>query len=294
MSLLATAIAMVTAIAVAPGLLWADASPSSTWVCRSSGSTREIRLYDTGAQGCRVDYVKDGSTSTLWRASTDRRFCEARAKELAARLNRGIFRCELAGQPPTSAASGPAGVPDAVRSTPSLPASIAQPHGELTAARIAAANTWLGQRVQADAKAQRLSSGPEARRYPTAPEFLSAADLDRDGRTDLVLGWGWASYRCDGSFLTVLFNDGDDANPRYRPAEVELPGNCGAKGWLAAVKDVQSRRIHIDLRQRYPGADNVQHITASVNHGGTFTFFGPGGAAASLSAIVNSLPLKPE
>lgn len=110
------------------------------------------------------------------------------------------------------------------------------------------------------------------------------------------------SLRREGPRKESLANSPPPASPpptpgsgsAFRPAEVELPGNCGAKGWLAAVKDVQSRRIHIDLRQRYPGADNVQHITASVTHGGTFTFFGPGGAAASLSAIVASLPLKPE
>jgi hypothetical protein len=118
--------------------------------------------------------------------------------------------------------------------------------------------------------------------------------LDGDGRTDLVLGWSWASFRCDGAYLAVLINDASDAKPTYRPAEVELPGNCGAKGWLASVKDVNARRIYIHLQQRYPGADNVQQISATIRHDGKFTFFDPTGRAGDLVEIEKALLKKSE
>ncbi len=139
-----------------------------------------------------------------------------------------------------------------------------------------------------------MSDGPEAKRFSDKPDFLAAADVDADGRTDLVLGWGWASFRCDGTFLTVLLNDATDAQPSYRAAEAELPGNCGAKGWLASVQEAEAQRVVIRLQQRYPGSDNVQQVSASVNHDGRFTFFDPSGRPGSLVAIEKALPLKGE
>ena len=137
-------------------------------------------------------------------------------------------------------------------------------------------------------------TGKDEHRYSGKPDFLAAADLDADGRTDLIIGWGWASYRCDGSFLSVLMNDGHDAAPVYRPAEVELPGDCGARGWLASVKEVRQRRIFIELKQRYPGVRNVQQISATVGHDGRFTFFDPAGRPARLDVIVKSIPMRIE
>ena len=143
-------------------------------------------------------------------------------------------------------------------------------------------------------KNQTAASEAETKRYSASPDFLAAADLDADGRTDLVLGWSWASFRCDGAYLAVLINDASDAKPEYRPAEVELPGNCGAKGWLASVKDVNARRIYIHLQQRYPGADNVQQISATIRHDGKFTFFDPTGRAGGLVEIEKALLKKSE
>lgn len=268
---------------------WASNSPAqvaetqATRVCRSPVAQREIRIVDSGATGCRVDYVKDGATRTLWSAATDRHYCASRAEALAATLQRNHFRCEPAAATATLAPRS--GV--AAGEARPVPATIAA----LTASQIGAANQWLQQRVAALSKGQAVHTGPEARRYSVTPDFLTAADLDGDGRTDLVLGWGWASFRCDGTYLTVLINDASDAKPVYRPAEVQLPGDCGAKGWLSAVKDVQARRLLIELQQRYPGADNVQRISATLRHDGRFTFFDPAGKPGSLAAIEHSLPM---
>jgi len=242
--------------------------PFSIITCQSHTTTREIRTSRIGTGGCRVDYLKDGAARVLWSASSDPRFCAMRASALAATLTHGNFSCTQAGARTDN--SG------------------------LTEAQIVAANLWLRQRVESLTKVQTVRSGPEAQRYSTKPDFLAAADLDADGNTDLVLGWSWASFRCDGTYLTVLINDASDEKPAYRPAEVQLPGDCGAKGWLSVVKDIKMRRIVIDLQQRYPGANNVQQISATLRHDGEFTFFGPGGRSGSLEAIEKALPTKSE
>ena len=246
------------------------AEPQSILLCHSPVATREIRIYHTGNGGCRVDYLKEGATRTLWSASSDHGYCQTRATALAATLARGNFTCDA---------------------TDHMAANDKSP---LTETQISAANQWLRQRVESLMKNQPAQSEAETKRYSASPDFLTAADVDADGRTDLVLGWNWATFRCDGANLTVLINDGSDLKPVYRPADIELPGNCGAKGWLASVKDVKAQRIYINLQQRFPGTDNVKKISATLRHDGTFTFFGPTGSMGSLAAIEKALSLQSE
>lgn len=281
----------IAAVMCTPMLRAAPAADSLT-VCRSAVESREIRIHRQADGGCRVDYVKDGSTRTLWSARGDPLYCDSRAAELAARLERGGLNCEVGG----AGASAAAGKARNERASPAATTRRPVPtdRSELTVAQIGAANQWLQQRVRSLNARQAVSDGPEAKRFSDKPDFLAAADVDADGRTDLVLGWGWASFRCDGTFLTVLLNDATDAQPSYRAAEAELPGNCGAKGWLASVQEAEAQRVVIRLQQRYPGSDNVQQVSASVNHDGRFTFFDPSGRPGSLVAIEKALPLKGE
>ena len=259
--------------------------PHSSIVCHSPIATREIRTYHTGTSGCRVDYLKDDAARTLWSASSDRGYCATRANALAATLVRGNFSCKATGTSSADASPMPAG-----REPPAAPTD----KSALTQTQIGAANLWLQQRVESLRKNETVRSGPEAKQYSKKPDFLAASDLDADGRTDLILGWSWASFRCDGTYLTVLINDTSDAEPSYRPAEVKLPGDCGAKGWASSVKDIKGRSIYINLQQRYPGVDNVQQISVTLRHDGVFTFFGPAGRSGSLAAIEKSLPMKSE
>lgn len=259
--------------------------PHSIIVCHSPVATREIRTYHTGTSGCRVDYIKGDAARTLWSASSDRDYCTTRASALATTLERGNFSCKATGGESADAPPMPAG-----REVSATPAD----RSALTQTQIGAANVWLQRRVESLRKNETVLSGPEAKQYSKKPDFLAAADLDADGRTDLILGWSWASFRCDGTYLTVLINDASDAEPSYRSAEVKLPGDCGAKGWASSVKDIKARRIYIDLQQRYPGADNVQHISATLRHDGAFTFFDPDGGSGSLAAIEKALPMKSE
>jgi hypothetical protein len=272
----------LTCILSAQMAVAAGVEPNSVIVCRSPASIREIRTYHTGNAACHVDYFKDGATRTLWSASSDRAYCEARATALATKLARGNYKCSADGAASVDAPSQPAEPAKA----------LAAP--DLNETQIVAANQWLQLRVESLAKSQPIRSGPEAKRYSQKPDFLAPADLDADGKTDLAIAWSWSSFRCDGSYLTVLINDGTDAKPTYRPAEVQLPSNCGAKGWLPAVKEIKDRRIYLDLQQRYPGSNNVQRISATLRHDGTFTFFGTDGRPGSLASIEKALPMKYE
>ena len=74
-----------------------DPQPHSIIVCHSPVATREIRTYHTGNGGCRVDYLKDATTLTLWSASSDRGYCDMRVNDLAATLARGNFSCNAIG-----------------------------------------------------------------------------------------------------------------------------------------------------------------------------------------------------
>ncbi len=72
-----------------------------SFICRSNTEVREIKTYisapPTGSgegMGCRVDYIKNGATQTVWASRTSRTYCGGKAANLAARLRAGNFSCE--------------------------------------------------------------------------------------------------------------------------------------------------------------------------------------------------------
>jgi hypothetical protein len=80
---------------------WTNTSES--FICRSSTEIREIKTYvadappgdSTAGFICRVDYVKNGTTQTIWSSHSARAFCDAKAADLAARLQAGgLFTCK--------------------------------------------------------------------------------------------------------------------------------------------------------------------------------------------------------
>lgn len=79
---------------------WADGRDS--FICRSSTEVREIKTYVSNAPrtaskedlSCRVDYVKDGRTQTVWTSHTNRSFCDSKASDLAAKLEQSNFSCK--------------------------------------------------------------------------------------------------------------------------------------------------------------------------------------------------------
>jgi hypothetical protein len=77
------------------------AATRESFICKSSTEVREIKTYNSvspagasaAARSCRVDYIKNGSTKTIWSSRTNGSFCDGKASQLAARLEASNFSC---------------------------------------------------------------------------------------------------------------------------------------------------------------------------------------------------------
>jgi|SRR5450631_1053680 hypothetical protein len=77
------------------------ATTRESFICRSNTEVREIKTYvsnppESGlaiAHGCRVDYIKNGTTQTIWSSRTSRSYCGKKASQLAAKLQASNFSC---------------------------------------------------------------------------------------------------------------------------------------------------------------------------------------------------------
>jgi hypothetical protein len=77
------------------------AATRESFICKSSSEVREIKTYNSvspegdpaAARSCRVDYIKNGMTQTIWSSRTSRSFCDGKASRLAARLEASHFSC---------------------------------------------------------------------------------------------------------------------------------------------------------------------------------------------------------
>ena len=80
---------------------------SDRFICKSSSEVREIKTYvSSGSRGdteaglsCRVDYIKNGTTQTMWSSRSNRSFCDGKAAKLAAKLEASHFSCERLDSP---------------------------------------------------------------------------------------------------------------------------------------------------------------------------------------------------
>jgi hypothetical protein len=72
-----------------------------SFLCKSDTEVREIKTYISNssdadsamARGCRVDYIKNGTTQTIWSSRTSRSYCDGKASQLAAKLEASHFSC---------------------------------------------------------------------------------------------------------------------------------------------------------------------------------------------------------
>lgn len=77
------------------------ATTRDSFLCKSSTEVREIKTYVSNtsdedraaAHGCRVDYVKNGTTQTIWSSRTSRSYCNGKASQVVARLEASHFSC---------------------------------------------------------------------------------------------------------------------------------------------------------------------------------------------------------
>ena len=66
--------------------------------CVSTVERREIHIYQNSAEppngpACRLDYLKQEETTTLWTAQNNAKFCVSKANELVDRLESANFKC---------------------------------------------------------------------------------------------------------------------------------------------------------------------------------------------------------
>lgn len=80
----------------------AQPGPHQDFVCTSGTSVRIISVYNFdsagGAHGrgsCRVDYAKDGRTTTVYASTTGRAYCAAKATLLVTNLARANYSCRV-------------------------------------------------------------------------------------------------------------------------------------------------------------------------------------------------------
>jgi ABC-type phosphate transport system substrate-binding protein len=92
----------------------AQTAPHQDFVCMSGASRRVISVYNLESGdgqrqhgGCRVDYMKDGQTTTVYSARNGRAFCAAKAAALATTLAKGNYTCHAETQEKPDAAELP-------------------------------------------------------------------------------------------------------------------------------------------------------------------------------------------
>jgi hypothetical protein len=80
------------------------------FVCTSGTQTRVISIYNGTALGdaCRVDYTKDGKTTTVWSSKSDRGYCTTKALALVTKFAESKYSCkpEAVKQPDSNETSG--------------------------------------------------------------------------------------------------------------------------------------------------------------------------------------------
>jgi hypothetical protein len=86
-------------IAVAGVCAQAQQGPHEEFTCTSGAVTRLISIFNLSAsQGqtgaCRVDYTKDGTTSTLWSSRNDYPYCVEKALSLVTKLTESNYSCK--------------------------------------------------------------------------------------------------------------------------------------------------------------------------------------------------------
>jgi hypothetical protein len=68
------------------------------FICTSGPVKRVVRIVNRHAEkelgGCRVDYIKDGKTKTVWSSKSGYAYCVAKAVSLVTKLGQGNFSCK--------------------------------------------------------------------------------------------------------------------------------------------------------------------------------------------------------
>ena len=76
----------------------AQAQSSEEFICTFGADNRMVSIVKTEAarepKACRVDYTRNGRTTTLWSSKTGYAYCVAKAASLVTKLAAGHFSCK--------------------------------------------------------------------------------------------------------------------------------------------------------------------------------------------------------
>jgi hypothetical protein len=77
---------------------FAQAQSNEEFICTFGSDTRTVSIVKTDAvhepKACRVDYTRNGRTTTLWSSKTGYAYCVAKAASLVTKLTEGHFSCK--------------------------------------------------------------------------------------------------------------------------------------------------------------------------------------------------------
>jgi hypothetical protein len=82
-----------------------QAQSKEEFICTFGSDNRIVSIVKNDAarepKGCRVDYTRNGRTTTLWSSKTGYAYCVAKAASLVTKLTEGHYSCkpQSAGEP---------------------------------------------------------------------------------------------------------------------------------------------------------------------------------------------------
>jgi hypothetical protein len=82
---------VMTSIAIA------QAQSNEEFICAFGSDNRVVSVVKTDARepkACRVDYTRNGRTTTLWSSKTGYAYCVAKAASLVTKLTEGHYSCK--------------------------------------------------------------------------------------------------------------------------------------------------------------------------------------------------------
>jgi hypothetical protein len=75
-----------------------QAQSNEEFLCTRGADTRMVSIVKTDAarepKACRVDYTRNGRTTTLWSSKTGYAYCVAKAASLVTKLTEGHYSCK--------------------------------------------------------------------------------------------------------------------------------------------------------------------------------------------------------
>jgi hypothetical protein len=83
---------------VMTSIAMAQAQSDEEFICAFGSNKRMVSVVKTDAarapKACRVDYTRNGKTTTLWSSKTGYAYCVAKAASLVTKLSEGHYSCK--------------------------------------------------------------------------------------------------------------------------------------------------------------------------------------------------------